>query len=688
MKIHLLVWGNKRGQKVFFNSTPFGVESCIEDPTTYISIHEPKIKYYSLDSVMDNIVYTSYVSIFDWDIRARCVLAISVLIDKRYKIGLGKNILNLLDELTSKYLALYLDPITNSIKKINEDWSIFEEIVNKYQVELMAQPKILTLDQNASKYAVVKYNNETDIKDYLENPFREQYRGFKEIYFIPAGQQEIVPAPQLTDLTQIVPPREKSYKVELTISPTQLGAKLPNLENHIDFLVNQQRKEPNNTEVYKGDELSLLVNHPLCEITKNTFKVNDDSIIGDKVYIPLSVTLKPKSVKIQIKSERNLPIDTRGVKVILSDSSGKPTELKPNHMGQYEVEVAYGETRFYEVSAHDYIAENGSGSIDYNSDDKVVGLKSKVVPNIQPTITGGKSSVSNQEKYKPGEQVDLGSGSTITQNSELKNGKWKIFFSKLRIGKRGIFLILASIFIISLVFGLYYYIIIKPNKEKNKQISTLFQTVFEDSITISKLQSPYDSSTVERYMLKHDLIKGEINTFKVDSLNRIYENNVNRLLVLQGQILSQITINPVTTKGDTISTVADTQVKGTNKQAQPSFKSTKPKPDQKIKDQFITENAVMLMTNESDGKNRIDILENYLKNYDFGKEANTYKGFLNSFNHIYTTVKSCRKSSMNEEEIMACCKKLFLDENVNERHKKILENNINDFVGKVKNSNN
>jgi hypothetical protein len=78
---------------------------------------------------------------------------------------------------------------------------------------MIAQPKSITLNEHVSNYAVIKYNNETDIKDYLENPYREQYRDFKEIYFIPAGQQEIVAAPQLTDLTHLVPPREKSYNV-------------------------------------------------------------------------------------------------------------------------------------------------------------------------------------------------------------------------------------------------------------------------------------------------------------------------------------------------------------------------------------------------------------------------------------------------------------------------------------------
>jgi hypothetical protein len=116
--IRFAIWGNKRGLKLFYSNVPFDIQSTLEDPTSYVEFYEPKLIFYSLDRKDGYLVYTQCTSIFDSEIRPRSILAISLLIEEN-KIVDGRHIVSVLNELSSKYIELYLDPrFTNSIKQV------------------------------------------------------------------------------------------------------------------------------------------------------------------------------------------------------------------------------------------------------------------------------------------------------------------------------------------------------------------------------------------------------------------------------------------------------------------------------------------------------------------------------------------------------------------------------------------
>ncbi len=668
--ISLLIWGNKRGQKVFYtNVTTVEIESCIEDPTTFISIHEPKIKYYSLDSVKDKIVYSCYVSIFDWDIRSRCVLAISILLDKKYKIGGGKKVKNLLDELTLTYLSLYLDTMTNSIKKINEDWSIFDNIVNKYHVEALTKPKAITLEEKVSKYAIIKYN-EADLDDYLDNPFREQYRGFKEIYFIPTMQQEIVAAPQLTDLTQHVPPREKSYKVQINFKASQIGASLPQLEEkHIDFRVNHHKCDLN-TEVYNRDEITVEVNHPKCEDFNKSYKIGEELILNDKIILDIALTLRPRIIEIIIVKEVD-QASIHGLVIELS-KNGKSKTVRANNEGKYVEEIPYNETFYYKVTSTDYNTEKGT--IDFFSKDQldIVLNRKKPIP-INDPITD--PFVKDSSEFQETSDKD--------QNErETKKSDWKKNIVNIGEDRKAKFIIVAMLFTIILIVSTIIYLIIfnepKPNpyeykanidaSETNLQNSVDSSVVLlkADSIEISKLNPTVDSTKINIYYAKYS-----DNHYR-DSL-KIHPDS---LLLFKLYSSNKDTIGRLKKAVDENNAIAAKKNSSQNGNTNAELNSEE-------KNKFDSQYTIQELTkiNTKGNNNRLIELKDILKN----KNTDKYKKRYDALNKIFHKINECRLSPLIEQKV-ACLTTLQTSEykkNLSNEQKEYIDNKFEDFKNKV-----
>lgn len=690
--IRFAIWGNKRGLKLFYSNVPFDIQSTLEDPTSYVEFYEPKLIFYSLDRKDGYLVYTQCTSIFDSEIRPRSILAISLLIEEN-KIVDGRHIVSVLNELSSKYIELYLDRFTNSIKDVQEDWSIFEAIVNKYQLCRIAQPKSITLNEHVSNYAVIKYNNETDIKDYLENPYRDQYRDYKEIYFIPAGKKEIVAAPQLTDLTHLVPPKEKSYKVGFILNAPHEGAILPNLDDlEIKFWVNQKLVDKNNAEVYKGDEISIIVDHPNFESEKKTYTIGN--INGDKVYLEIPLNYKPKTIKISIVDDRNQPI-SQDVEVTISDSKGKYEKIKSNYQGLYDVQVSYGDEKFYGVTSSDYDVTNGNGRIDFSKDEITVNLKRKEVPKtlIGPTVNQGGQS--DKGKYSPGDQIDLGGGSSSTDPSQTKIGFWENILLSFGIGKKRkenskiiLAIIIGSLAILGLIFALLKKFPkkeIEPNElvlaVTNKEIDSLYSSLKKDSTDFLLLKVPDDSISI--YVFD--------STYQDKSFKKRLEiDTTNKLLILH-----QINKDSIKLKKDQLEKFKNESANGSSSDTDTDSGGNQPKiieltNDEKKKFDFVYALEELTKGKNQNGVNaRLKELYKLLNKQNLNKTVkDEYQKRYNALNKFFDKIEECKQKEIQDKEI--CLKSLKTDSytnNLSDAQKQYIKdpNKWVDFVKKINN---
>ena len=106
-------------------------------------------------------------------------IGISFFIPNNKKM-LGTDIKILLDELINIYTTNYCPDFKINDKK-QEDWDLFLSTANKYD----AKVKTVSSDENFQygnkEAAYIFYNSTTEIEKYLETPYLDEYKEYKQI---------------------------------------------------------------------------------------------------------------------------------------------------------------------------------------------------------------------------------------------------------------------------------------------------------------------------------------------------------------------------------------------------------------------------------------------------------------------------------------------------------------------------
>jgi flagellar basal body-associated protein FliL len=145
--------------------------------------------FYTLAFVSDGCIFTKYEIGYDIQRQNLGNIGISVFIPNTQKLS-GSDIKILLDDLINTYHKHYCSD--NNISDKREDWTLFTTYADKYDAKLnKISPNNADNVQTGTKDpAFIYYKNDSDLQEYFEKPYQEEYSDYKQIFFVDSNLQD------------------------------------------------------------------------------------------------------------------------------------------------------------------------------------------------------------------------------------------------------------------------------------------------------------------------------------------------------------------------------------------------------------------------------------------------------------------------------------------------------------------
>lgn len=323
--MEIIIYGNRYGQQVFFNSNPkiVDVTTDFRDSGVPTSISEKAIgsEFYGLSYSKEGVVFSKIRVILDVPGEETTGVIAFSLISKAKEIN-AENIKSILDDYVEDYFKKY--NIENSIireiyqddagsnKKLLDDLKIKHEF---YETTETYAKTNLDYYQSANKNpAYIYYNSEEDLLSYFNNPFWTEYRKNSMVYLIDSKYKNTPENPlnalrhtEEDNLTEIIkykvrpfelkiedlkPPYEK-IEIELNDIPVETGIYF----REQDALKIKLKKKYFETKVIKGDNTKYFNTKDLVK-TLN-LKVVESELIPEK----------PKIITFNVKDDRGTSLN-------------------------------------------------------------------------------------------------------------------------------------------------------------------------------------------------------------------------------------------------------------------------------------------------------------------------------------------------------------------------------------------
>ena len=304
--MELVVHGTKQGYKSSFipNIQP---SFSLGDIRNGVNNENPLGKsVYSIAFSNGSCIFTKYTIIRD-TLRSYAIgtIAFSLYLSANKELsGKGQDVKTLLDKLMNKYIDEYVRD--NNINRgettlIQEDWSFVDTISNGYREQDKTRKEEEILSGTADP-AFIYYKSDSELQEYFDKPFQEEYSNYRQILFID------------DDLQGITNPRNvlKNSGIEL---------KDIDLKNEYYYL--------NNYNHSKG--VSITANGKLRSDGKNNNVIRAKCLVEIK-YSKDSRCYKPINAHGTLSdttSEIYKYLETKGNQIILKyDAFNNPTPIK------------------------------------------------------------------------------------------------------------------------------------------------------------------------------------------------------------------------------------------------------------------------------------------------------------------------------------------------------------------------
>lgn len=145
------------------------------------------INFYTLAFANGGCIFTKYVIGYDIQRNNLGNVGISVFIPHTQKV-FGNDVKNLLDELLNTYCTNYCPD--NNISDMREDWLLFTSIADSYDNKLHNHSfGFNNFTPGMQDPAFHYYNSDSELIEYLDKPFQEEYSDFKQILLIDSNLQ-------------------------------------------------------------------------------------------------------------------------------------------------------------------------------------------------------------------------------------------------------------------------------------------------------------------------------------------------------------------------------------------------------------------------------------------------------------------------------------------------------------------
>ncbi len=193
--MEIFIQGRKDGYNVLYpKPTPATFYSFAYDIQS-ISANNNDIywggNFYTLAFTENGCIYTKYIIGDDVKRGQLGEIGISILIPTSRKLS-GPDVKSLLDELVDLYVQLYIKDNKIVEPSTGFDWSLFSSLAKKYDEKVISNnTENQILASGTKDPALCYYSTESNLIEYFDKPFQEEYEPYRQILFISSNLRGI-----------------------------------------------------------------------------------------------------------------------------------------------------------------------------------------------------------------------------------------------------------------------------------------------------------------------------------------------------------------------------------------------------------------------------------------------------------------------------------------------------------------
>lgn len=307
----IVIHGTKGGYHIF---TAERIPGFIDARPDYNKVAAIGQEAYAINFNNYNAVLSKYKIIRDVPGEKRMGnVAFSVVIPNNKKFS-GADAKDLLDKLSTWYCKEYIDG--DNLNNVREDWNFVDTLTGEYENKLTSIPRdeVEDIQQGTGEAAFVYYSTDMELEKYLAEPYQQEYKRFKQIFFVkneldgqaenPLNALRHNPSSNLTGQIDLNNPW---YKLQYSEN-TKSGVKIEVMANGLRCKNNSKIRRKTDLDIsyskqhYDGETITSKWD----EINTELVDVNDAAqtiTIREKELPP-----KTKPIKFEVQNGKNKPI--------------------------------------------------------------------------------------------------------------------------------------------------------------------------------------------------------------------------------------------------------------------------------------------------------------------------------------------------------------------------------------------
>ena len=178
----IVIHGTKGGYHIF---TSERIPGLIDARPDYNKVATIRQEAYAVNFNSNYVILSKYRIIRDVPGEKRIGnIAFSLVIANNQKLS-GTDVKTLLDQLANEYYSRYI-PEGENLDNVREDWAFVEVLTKEYESRLKPVPvdDIDVIQPGTEEAAFIYYDTDEELQKYLHEPFQEEYRRYKQIFFV------------------------------------------------------------------------------------------------------------------------------------------------------------------------------------------------------------------------------------------------------------------------------------------------------------------------------------------------------------------------------------------------------------------------------------------------------------------------------------------------------------------------
>lgn len=337
----IVIHGTKGGYHIF---TPERISGLIDARPDFNKVAAIGQQAYALNFNSDSVIFSFYRIIRDVIGEKRIGnITLSVAIPNNKKLS-GEDAKALLDQLANEYCSKYI--VGDNLDNVREDWTFVNALKSDYESRLrsISTDDVENIQQGTAEAAFVYYTTGEELQKYFDSPFQEDYRQFKQVFFVksdlegkpenPLNALRHNPSSNLTGQIDLENPK---YKLLYNDNEYAKGG------GKIEVRVNG-RKQSNRSKIRRKNELEIIYTKPYRdEIRKigRWHEISSEFVIVDD--IAQTVTIREvelpsaiKNITFEVRDGKSNPIfDTE---ISVKNNSNQSEQKVPNHQLNFYAE--------------------------------------------------------------------------------------------------------------------------------------------------------------------------------------------------------------------------------------------------------------------------------------------------------------------------------------------------------------